>query len=92
MMTGYSWDDIKDKTMEQQDLIPEEDVTEYLCFVSEALAKKSIAYCEHRLKRKDGKIINVICMGKVVYNSASHETRSEIIVSNSPGKSAKSSK
>lgn len=92
MMTGYSWDDIKDKTMEQQDLIPEEDVTEYLCFVSEALAKKPIAYCEHRLKRKDGKIINVICMGKVVYDSASHETRSEIIVSNSPGKSAKSSK
>jgi PAS domain S-box-containing protein len=89
MLTGYSWDDIKERTMEQQDLIPEEDVTEYLCFVSEALAKKPIAYCEHRLKRKDGKIINVICVGKVIYDSASHETRSEIIVSNSPESSAK---
>lgn len=83
-LTGYSWDDVKEKTMEQQDLIPEEDVTEYLCFVSESLAKKPIAYCEHRLKRKDGKIIKVVCVGKVIYDSASHETRSEIIAASSP--------
>jgi PAS domain S-box-containing protein len=81
-LTGYSRDDIKENTMEQQDLVPAEDVTEYLCFVSESLAKNPIAYCEHRLKRKDGSIIHVLCLGKMVYDSASHETRSEIIVSN----------
>ena len=79
-LTGYSRNDIKEKPIEQQDLVPAEDVTEYLCFVSEALAKNPIAYCEHRLKRKDGTIIHVLCMGKMVYDSASHETRSEIIV------------
>lgn len=79
-LTGYSRDDIKTKSMEQQDLIPPEDVTEYLCFVSETLAKNPIAYCEHRLKRKDGTIIHVLCFGKMIYDSASHETRSEIIV------------
>ena len=78
-LTGYSRDDIKEKSIEQQDLVPAEDVTEYLCFVSESLAHNPIAYCEHRLKRKDGSIIHVLCMGKMVYDSASHETRSEII-------------
>ena len=82
-LTGYSRDDIKEKPIEQQDLVPAEDVTEYLCFVSESLAKNPIAYCEHRLKRKDGTIIHVLCMGKMVYDSASHETRSEIIVTES---------
>ena len=72
-----------ERRMAQQDLIPPEDLTEYLCFVSESLAKNPIAYCEHRLKRKDGTIIYVICIGKMVYDSASHETRSEIIVTNS---------
>ncbi|SHK87837.1 HD domain-containing phosphohydrolase [Fibrobacter sp. UWB12] len=84
-ITGYSRDDIKEKTMEQQDLVPEEDLTEYLCFVSETLANNPIAYCTHRVKRKDGTIINVICVGKVVYDSASHETRSEILMSNLQG-------
>jgi PAS domain S-box-containing protein len=83
--TGYSREDIKEKPIEQQDLIPPEDVTEYLCFVSESLANNPIAYCEHRLKRKDGTVIHVLCIGKMIYDSASHETRSEIIVTNSSG-------
>ena len=82
-LTGYSKEEVLERRMAQQDLIPPEDLTEYLCFVSESLAKNPIAYCEHRLKRKDGTIIYVICIGKMVYDSASHETRSEIIVTNS---------
>ena len=82
-LTGYSREDIKEHQMQQQDLIPPEDLTEYLCFVAESLANNPIAYCEHRLKRKDGTIIYVICIGKMIYDSASRETRSEIIVTNS---------
>ena len=82
-MTGFTMDDVRAKSLRQLDLIPEEDLTEYLCLVSEVLAKSPMLYCEHRLKRKDGTVIYVFCIGKVFYDSVSRETRSEIIVTNS---------
>lgn len=82
-MTGFTMDDVRAKSLRQMDLIPEEDLTEYICLVSEVLAKNPMLYCEHRLKRKDGTVIYVFCIGKVFYDSVSRETRSEIIVTNS---------
>lgn len=83
LLTGFSMEDVQKMSLNQSDLIPEEDLTEYLCLVSEELANKPMVYFEHRLKRKDGTIIYVFCIGKVVYDSVNRENRSEIIVTNS---------
>lgn len=80
IMTGYSREDIREKNLTQDDLIPPEDLTEYLCLTSEVLANNQIAYFEHRIKCKNGSMIYVFCMGKVFFDSAARETRSEIII------------
>lgn len=79
-LTGYSREDVMTMKLHQPDLIPQEDATEYLCLVSESLANKQMAYCEHRICCKDGSIINVFCFGKIFFDSVSRELRSEIIV------------
>ena len=66
--------------MMQQDLIPEEDRTEYLCQVNTGLAKQPRLYLEHRIHRKDGENIFVSCYGRVYYDSAARAERSEIII------------
>lgn len=78
-LTGYTRDDVQNMKLHQTDLIPQEDVTEYLCLVSESLANKQMAYCEHRICCKDGSIINVFCFGKIFFDSVSRELHSEII-------------
>lgn len=79
-LTGYSADDIKNNVITQIDLLPEEDRVPYMSMVSEQLANRNLAYFEHRLLRKDGSIAYVFCYGKVYYDSAEREERSEIIV------------
>lgn len=83
LMTGYSREDIREKNLSQGDLIPPEDLTEYLCLTQETLANSQMAYFEHRLRCKNGSMIYVFCMGKIFYDSASRETRSEIIIHDS---------
>lgn len=77
-LTGYSREEAKN--MMQQDLIPEEDRTEYLCQVNTGLAKQPRLYLEHRIRRKDGENIFVSCYGRVYYDSAARAERSEIII------------
>lgn len=79
-LTGYSREEVKTLGMMQQDLIPEEDRTEYLCQVNTGLAKQPRLYLEHRLHRKDGTDIYVFCYGRVYYDSAARAERSEIII------------
>lgn len=79
-LTGYSREEVKTLGMMQQDLIPEEDRTEYLCQVNTGLAKQPRLYLEHRLHRKDGTDIYVFCYGRVYYDSAARAERSEIIL------------
>lgn len=82
-LTGYSSEDVKERNLHQNDLIPKDDVAEYLCLTAESIANKQMAYCEHRICCKDGSIIYVFCYGKVFYDSASKELRSEIVITNS---------
>lgn len=82
-LTGYSSDDVEQLNLHQNDLIPKEDVTEYLCLTSESIANKQMAYCEHRINCKDGSIIYVFCYGKVFFDSVSKDLRSEIVITNS---------
>lgn len=82
-LTGYSREDIDKGTLSQQDLIPEEDRTFYLQLVSKYIGENGVACFEHRLQKKDGSTISVMCIGRRFYDSATKTTRNEIIVADS---------
>ena len=79
-LTGYTRDDIQQRPMYQMELIPEEDRTEYLCQTTTSLSRSPQVFQEHKLRRKDGTDIYVFCYGRVYYDSAAREERSEIII------------
>ena len=79
-LTGYTQEDIRERSMIQADLIPEEERTEYLCHTNASLAKSPLAFQEHKLRRKDGADIYVFCFGRVYFDSAVRAERSEIII------------
>ena len=81
-ITGYEQQDIADGRMAQTDLVPEEDRAEYICTLNEQLATEKTVYFEHRIKCKDGAVIQVFCTGRVYFDSAVRKTRSEIIIFN----------
>lgn len=81
-LTGFTQQDIDERHMNQVDLIPEEDRTEYMCMVSEALSRRPNAFFEHRVMRKDGSIIYVLCYGRRYFDSAVRANRSEIVFIN----------
>ena len=79
-MTGYTGEDIE-AGMTQIDLIPEDEQAEYILMTNTLLAQKQFAYLEHALRRKDGRIIYVVCYGRRYYDSAAKVSRSEILIS-----------
>ena len=79
-ITGYTSEDIKYSVIHQIDLLPEEDRADYLLLVNETLAKHQVAFTKHRLQRKDGKTKNVMCIGRVYYDSVVKEEKSEIFI------------
>ena len=62
-ITGYTKEDVARGELSQQSLLVDEDVEYYLQVVAEELSKSREAYLEHRIKRKDGSIIFVFCIG-----------------------------
>lgn len=83
-ITGYSDEDIKNRSIHQIDLVPEEDQADYLLLVNEILAKHQVAFTKHRLRRKDGSLKNVMCIGRVYYDSVAKDERSEIFICDIP--------
>lgn len=79
-ITGYTMDDLRNNHMSQLDLIPPEDRAEYLLLLQKELAERDMAYVEHRILRKDGKVMYVFCYGKRYYDSAAKQGRSEILI------------
>ena len=79
VLTGYTREDVE-KGMNQQDLIPEEERTEFLCQTAANLAKSTFVFQEHRIRRKNGSNICVLCYGRKFYDSAIKEDRMEIII------------
>lgn len=82
-ITGYTRDDVQKLMLCHHDLIPKDDLAEYVKMTTEALSSRQMAYCEHRLLCKDGSLIYVFCFGRVYFDSVTKELRSEIIISNS---------
>ncbi|MDD6041295.1 MAG: diguanylate cyclase [Clostridia bacterium] len=79
-LTGYTQQDILERPMLQSDLIPEEDRMEYLCQTNANLAKSTLVFQEHKIRRKDGSDIYVFCFGRLYFDSAARAERSEIII------------
>ena len=79
-MTGYTPEEIRETAIYQADLLPEEERIEYLCHTNACLAKSPQVFQEHKLRRKDGSDIYVFCFGRVYFDSAVREERSEIII------------
>ena len=79
-MTGYSRSDVQSRKMRQTDLIPEEERTEYLCWLNAGIAKNSPQYLEHRIRRKDGGDIYVFCFGRVYFDSAVRTERTDVVI------------
>ncbi|MDO5150701.1 MAG: diguanylate cyclase [Oscillospiraceae bacterium] len=80
--TGYSRSEIEKNKIYQMDLIPKNDLQEYLCAVEEQLQKSTLAFFEHYLKKKNGDIVLVLCLGEVYTDSLTGKLRSNITISN----------
>lgn len=79
-MTGYSKQDVEELHLNQVDLLPEEDRMEYVTQMMEYLSRGPQAFFEHRIRRKDGSIIYVLCFGRRYFDSAVRAGRAEIVV------------
>lgn len=78
--TGYTKEEVEAKNLHQIDMIPEADRLQYLSLVNEQMAKSTTAYFEHRLKKKNGDCIQVLCIGQA--NETAEGLRTTIVISN----------
>jgi PAS domain S-box-containing protein len=79
-ITGYTLDDVENKWLRQEDLIPEDQREDYFEDVGKQLQKGDVVYMEHDIVRKDGKHVYVFCFAKRHYDSASKTMRTEVII------------
>ena len=79
-ITGYSREDIRRYQMGQMDLVTPEDLAQYKELVGRMLKKDGYAYVEHRVLKKDGTSIKVLCMGRRYFDSVTREGRSRIMM------------
>ncbi|MGX8706901.1 MAG: PAS domain S-box protein, partial [bacterium] len=78
-LTGYSREECVGK-LSQVDLVPQEDRAQYLAQVRDQFTRGDTAFLQHRLRRKDGSVINVICNGTRHFDSSVRAFRSTILV------------
>ena len=76
-VTGYSPDEYLGK-MSQYDLIPPEDLDDYVLQVGNQFSTSNTAFLHHRIMRKDGSFINVVCHGVRRFDSATRSFQSTI--------------
>ena len=76
-VTGYSPAEALGK-MTQYDLIPPDDLEDYLVHLGNQFAHSNTAYLRHRIRRKDGSIISVLCHGMRQFDSATRSFQSTV--------------
>ncbi len=79
-LTGYTEDDLDAYGLVQEDLVPLEDREVYWRHVEEGLRESHEVMIEHRLRKKDGSCLFVMCYGREYLDAVSGQMRSEIIV------------
>lgn len=82
-LTGYTRSYLQEHPLHQEELLPPSCRTEYLSVVNSHLANKDICYLEHRLITREGREVNVFCIGRQYYDSAIKNLRSEILIAKS---------
>lgn len=79
-ITGYNRDDIRKYQLGQLDLVTPEDLAQYKEMVGAMLSRSGSAFVEHRVLKKDGTSIKVLCYGRRYYDSVTREGRSRIMM------------
>lgn len=79
-LTGYSFEDVKALHLTQLDLLPEEDARDYKTAVDMQLVIDSTAFVQHRLRRKDGSLQEVVSYGAEFYSEIDREIQARIKV------------
>ncbi len=80
-ITGYTMEDCKNRKLNQQDLIPEDDLVEYVAAVQKQFATGTdVVLLEHRIVKKDGSNIYVYCLGRRHFETFSKKIMNEITI------------
>ena len=80
-LTGYTEKDYRENQLKHTDLIPAEDIVEYIEKMMQIRRNQNENIQEHRLVRKNGDIIVVFCYGKIYKDEKTGEVQAQIIVS-----------
>ncbi|MCF0111406.1 MAG: EAL domain-containing protein, partial [Erysipelotrichaceae bacterium] len=76
--TGYTWDDVISNHMHQMDLIPPDDLQDYMSLVNKTQNTGKIAGIQHRIRRKDGTDVMVYCTGTPAVDELTGEYNTEV--------------
>lgn len=82
-LTGYSREDVARMNLGLSEIIPQEDITEFLCLTTGSIANRQEVCLEHRFTCKNGQIVYVFCYGRAIYDAETNTTRTELVVTNS---------
>jgi diguanylate cyclase (GGDEF)-like protein/PAS domain S-box-containing protein len=81
-LTGYTIEDIENKKVNQNILIPDKIRDEYFERVKQMLSTDGAAYLEHPIVKKNGEVIYVYCYGESLgYNDDFRKSVSRILIS-----------
>ena len=80
-LTGYTEKDYRENQLKHTDLIPAEDIVEYIEKMMQIRRNQNENIQEHRLVKKNGDIIVVFCYGKIYKDEKTGEVQAQIIVS-----------
>ena len=80
-LTGYTEKDYRENQLKHTDLIPAEDIVEYIEKMMQIRRNQNENIQEHRLVKKNGDIIVVFCYGKIYKDEKTGEMQAQIIVS-----------
>lgn len=72
-ITGYTWEDVIENQLTQYDLILEEERAVYCKIIDDTLKTSQEVYLKHRIKRKDGTVVFVNCLGHPAINGYTGE-------------------
>ena len=78
-LTGYTEEEAVNK-MSQFDLIPEEEIPHYRAVAAKCYVDSDRAYLTHPIVRKDGKLVDVVCLGERYFDSATKQYKSRIMI------------
>ena len=82
-LTGYNRDEVAQQKLGLKELIPQADITEFLCLVTGSSAKRKEVCFEHRIVCKGGEMVYVFCYGRVIRDAELNAERAEFIITNS---------